>query len=225
MSTQIIVDQDLVKYLEKVGYRSDSVIDQLVKETAALGSVAQMQIAPEQGQFLKIIVKISQSNKCLEIGRFTGLSTLCIAKGLPKKGSITTIDNSDEFLPIAQKYWQMAGVSNKIDSIIGDGVEVMQSFIDRQYFFDLIFIDADKNNYPNYYELSLPLLRPNGIVIIDNMLWHGDVADDTKIDKETRTIRTLNQSIQSDERVDFSLLPLADGLSFIRKKNNLILKN
>ena len=225
MSTQIIVDQDLVKYLEKVGYRSDSVIDQLVKETAALGSVAQMQIAPEQGQFLKIIVKISQSNKCLEIGRFTGLSTLCIAKGLPKKGSITTIDNSDEFLPIAQKYWQMAGVSNKIDSIIGDGVEVMQSFIDRQYFFDLIFIDADKNNYPNYYELSLPLLRPNGIVIIDNMLWHGDVADDTKTDKQTRTIRNLNQSIQSDERVDFCLLPLSDGLSFIRKKNNLILKN
>ena len=225
MSTQITVDKDLVKYLEKVGYRSDPVIDQLVKETTALGSVAQMQIAPEQGQFLEIIVKISQSNKCLEIGRFTGLSTLCMAKGLPEKGSITTIDNSDEFLPIAQKYWQMAGVSNKIVSIIGAGGEVMQSFIDRQYFFDLIFIDADKNNYPNYYELSLPLLRPNGIVIIDNMLWHGDVADDTKTDKETRTIRTLNQSIQSDERVDFSLLPLSDGLSFIRKKNNLILKN
>jgi len=218
MSTQITVDKDLVKYLEKVGYRSDPVIDQLVKETAALGSVAQMQIAPEQGQFLEIIVKISQSNKCLEIGRFTGLSTLCMAKGLPETGSITTIDNSDEFLPIAQKYWQMAGVSNKIVSIIGAGAEVMQSFIDRQYFFDLIFIDADKNNYPNYYELSLPLLRPNGIVIIDNMLWHGDVADDTKTDKETRTIRTLNQSIQSDERVDFSLLPLSDGLSFIRKK-------
>ena len=218
MSTQITVDQDLVKYLEKVGYRSDPVIDQLVKETTALGSVAQMQIAPEQGQFLEIIVKISQSNKCLEIGRFTGLSTLCMAKGLPETGSITTIDNSDEFLPIAQKYWQMAGVSNKIVSIIGAGAEVMQSFIDRQYFFDLIFIDADKNNYPNYYELSLPLLRPNGIVIIDNMLWHGDVADDTKTDKETRTIRTLNQSIQSDERVDFSLLPLSDGLSFIRKK-------
>ena len=225
MSTQITVDKDLVKYLEKVGYRSDPVIDQLVKETAALGSVAQMQIAPEQGQFLEIIVKISQSNKCLEIGRFTGLSTLCMAKGLPETGSITTIDNSDEFLPIAQKYWQMAGVSNKIVSIIGAGAEVMQSFIDRQYFFDLIFIDADKNNYPNYYELSLPLLRPNGIVIIDNMLWHGDVADDTKTDKETRTIRTLNQSIQSDERVDFCLLPLSDGLSFIRKKNNLILKN
>ena len=218
MSTQITVDQDLVEYLEKFGYRSDPVIDQLVKETAALGGVAQMQIAPEQGQFLEIIVKISQSKKCLEIGRFTGLSTLCMAKGLPEQGVVTTIDNSDEFLPIAQKYWRMAGVLNKIDSIIGAGVEVMQSFIDRQHFFDLIFIDADKNNYPNYYELSLLLLRPNGIIIIDNMLWHGDVADDAKTDKETRTIRTLNQFIQSDERVDFSLLPLSDGLSFIRKK-------
>ena len=141
-----------------------------------------------------------------------------MAKGLTKEGIITTIDNSDEFLPIAQKYWRIAGVINKIDSIIGAGVEVMQSFIDRQHFFDLIFIDADKNNYPNYYELSLLLLRPNGIIIIDNMIWHGDVADDTKTDKETRTIRTLNQFIQSDERVDFSLLPLSDGLSFIRKK-------
>jgi len=218
MSTQITVDQDLVEYLEKFGYRSDPVIDQLVKETAALGSVAQMQIAPEQGQFLEIIVKISQSKKCLEIGRFTGLSTLCMAKGLPEQGVVTTIDNSDEFLPIAQKFWRMAGVFNKIDSIIGAGVEVMQSFIDRQHFFDLIFIDADKNNYPNYYELSLLLLRPNGIIIIDNMLWHGDVADDAKTDKETRTIRTLNQFIQSDERVNFSLLPLSDGLSFIIKK-------
>ena len=151
MSTQITVDKDLVKYLEKVGYRSDPVIDQLVKETAALGSVAQMQIAPEQGQFLEIIVKISQSNKCLEIGRFTGLSTLCMAKGLPETGSITTIDNSDEFLPIAQKYWQMAGVSNKIDSIIGAGVEVMQSFIDRQY-----FCAIGKNSS----ELSIVVIEP-----------------------------------------------------------------
>lgn len=218
MSTQIIVDLNIVKYLEKVGYRSDSVIDQLVQETAALGSIAKMQIAPEQGQFLEMIVKISKSNKCLELGRFTGLSTLCIAKGLSKNGSITTIDNSNEFLSIAQKYWQIAGVSNKIDSIMGDGLEVMQSFIDRQYFFDLIFIDADKNNYPNYYELSLTLLRPNGIIIIDNMLWHGDVADESKIDIQTNTIRDLNKKIQTDERIEFSLLPLSDGLSFIRKK-------
>ena len=218
MSTQIEINKQLVNYLQSVGYRQDPIIDTLVKETKALGEVAIMQIAPEQGQFLKIIVKIAKAKRCLEIGRFTGLSTLCMAKGLPEDGKVVAVDNSEEFLSLANKFWKQADVLDKIESIIGDGVEVMQSYIDRQYSFDLIFIDADKNNYPNYYELSLPLLRPNGIVIIDNMLWHGDVANDTKTDKETRTIRTLNQSIQSDERVDFSLLPLADGLSFIRKK-------
>ena len=112
----------------------------------------------------------------------------------------------------------MAKVDLKIESIIGEGVEVMQSMIDRQFTFDLIFIDADKNNYPNYYELSLQLLPANGIIIIDNMLWHGDVADKSKTDVQTNTIRDLNKKIQGDERVEFSLLPLSDGLSFIRKK-------
>ena len=218
MSTQIGINEKLISYLETIGYRSNIVIDKLVNETRALGSVAQMQIAPEQGQFLKIIVKISQSKNCLEIGRFTGLSTLCIARGLPVNGKIITVDNSKEFLSLAEKYWKMAEVESKIESIVGEGVEVMQSMIDRQFTFDLIFIDADKNNYPNYYELSLQLLPNNGIIIIDNMLWHGDVADERKTDILTNTIRDLNKQIQTDERVEFSLLPLSDGLSFIRKK-------
>ena len=218
MSTQIEISKKLIRYLETTGYRSDKVIDQLVAETSKLGGVAQMQIAPEQGQFLEIIVKISQAKNCLEIGRFTGLSSLCIAKGLPANGKIIAVDNSDEFLKIAEKYWKMAMVDSKIESVIGAGVEVMQSMIDRQHFFDFIFIDADKNNYPNYYELALKLLRPNGIIIIDNVLWHGDVADENKNDTQTKTIRDLNKKIQQDERIDFSLLPLSDGLSFIRKK-------
>ena len=218
MSTQIGINEKLISYLETIGYRSDTVIDKLVNETRALGSVAQMQIAPEQGQFLKIIVKISQSKNCLEIGRFTGLSTLCMAKGLPLNGKIIAVDNSKKFLSLAEKYWKMAEVESKIESIIGEGVEVMQSMIDRQFTFDLIFIDADKDNYPNYYELSLQLLSTNGIIIIDNMLWHGDVADESKKDILTNTIRDLNKKIQTDERVEFSLLPLSDGLSFIRKK-------
>ena len=218
MSTQIGINEKLIQYLETIGYRSDEVIDKLVVETLALGSVAQMQIAPEQGQFLEIIVKISQAKNCLEIGRFTGLSSLCIAKGLSENGKIVAVDNSDEFLSMAQKYWKMAGVEKKIESIIGAGTDVMQSMVDRQHSFDFIFIDADKNNYPNYYELSLQLLRPNGIIIIDNMLWHGDVADENKTDSQTNTIRDLNKKIQQDERVNFSLLPLSDGLSFIRKK-------
>ena len=218
MSTQIEINKQLVNYLQSVGYRQDSIIDTLVKETKALGEVAIMQIAPEQGQLLEIIVKIAKAKRCLEIGRFTGLSTLCMAKGLPEDGKIIAVDNSDEFLSLANKFWEQANVLDKIESVIGQGVEVMQSYIDRQFSFDLIFIDADKNNYPHYYELSLELLPSNGIIIIDNMLWGGDVVDLSIKDTQTVTIRSLNAKIQKDERIEFSLLPLSDGLSFIRKK-------
>ena len=218
MSTQIEINKQLVSYLQTVGYRRDPIIDKLVKETKALGNLAQMQIAPEQGQFLEIIVAISKAKKCLEIGRFTGLSTLCMARGLPDNGKIISIDNSDEFSSLANKFWKQADIQHKIESVIGQGVEVMQSYVDRQFSFDLIFIDADKNNYPHYYELSLELLPSNGIIIIDNMLWGGDVVDLSIKDTQTETIRSLNTKIQKDERVHFSLLPLSDGLSFIRKK-------
>ena len=218
MSTQTKIDESLVKYLQNVGYRKDKIIDDLADETSKLGSVSQMQIAKEQGQFLEIITKLSKAKSCLEVGRFTGMSTLFIARGLSAEGKITTIDNSDEFLSLAKKYWDLDNMSSKIESIIGDGVEIMQSMIDRQHSYDFIFIDADKNNYLNYYELSLSLVPSNGIIIIDNMLWHGDVADEKKNDSQTNTIRDLNTKIQNDSRVDFSLLPLSDGLSFIRKK-------
>ena len=218
MSNQIPIDEKLIKYLRTKGYRSDNIIDNLVRETLALGNIARMQIAPEQGQFLEIIVSITKSNKCLEVGRFTGLSSLCIAKGLTENGKLVSIDNSDEFLSLAQKYWKLAGVDSKIESVIGDAVEVMQSMVDRQHSFDFIFIDADKSNYPHYYELSLQLIPPNGIIIIDNMLWHGDVADEEKQDTQTKTIRDLNLKIQKDDRINYSLLPLSDGLSFIQKK-------
>jgi len=218
MSTQTEINEALVQYLQSVGYREDKIITALENETLKLGSVSQMQIAKEQGQFLEMITKISNAKNCLEIGRFTGMSTLFLARGLPELGKVVTVDNSDEFLSVAKKYWELDNMSSKIESIIGDGVEVMQSMIDRQQSYDLIFIDADKNNYPNYYELSLNLLVSNGIIIIDNMLWHGDVADETKQDSQTKTIRDLNLKIQNDTRVEFSLLPLSDGLSFIRKK-------
>jgi len=218
MSNQIIIDEKLIKYLQTNGYRSDDIIDKLVAETSALGNVARMQIAPEQGQFLEIIVNITKSRNCLEIGRFTGLSSLCIAKGLTEKGKLISIDNSDEFLSLAQKYWKMAGVDKKIESVIADGVDVMQSMVDRKHYFDFIFIDADKNNYPQYYELSLQLISQNGLIIIDNMLWHGDVANLEKQDTQTKTIRDLNLKIKKDNRVNYSLLPLSDGLSFIQKK-------
>ena len=218
MSNQIIINKKLVDYLEKVGYRSDKITDKLIQDTQALGNVAQMQIAPEQGQFLEMLVKISKASKCLEIGRFTGLSTVYIAKGLPDDGKVITIDISDEFLDLSIKYWKLAEVDKKIDSIIGSGVEVMQSMIDRQDYFDLIFIDADKNNYPHYYELAIHLLPQNGIILIDNMLWHGDVADENVKDETTQTIRDLNLAVQQDQRVDYTLLPFSDGVLFVAKK-------
>ena len=199
MSTQLKINEDLIQYLQKVGYRKDSLVDELEKETKALGKVAQMQIAKEQGQFLEIIVNISKAKSCLEIGRFTGLSTLYMGRGLPSDGKIITVDNSEEFLALAQKYWDKDGLTSKIESIIGSGVDVMQSLIDRQHTFDVIFIDADKNNYPNYYELSLSLVPSNGIIIIDNMLWHGDVADTSKNDSQTKTIRDLSLQINQDD--------------------------
>ena len=141
-----------------------------------------------------------------------------MAKGLPNDGKIIAIDNSDEFLSLANKFWKKANIQHKIESVIGQGLDVMQSYIDRQFFFDLIFIDADKNNYLNYYELSLELLPSNGIILIDNMLWGGDVADLSNNDIQTETIRSLNAKIRKDERVDFSLIPISDGLLLIRKK-------
>ena len=218
MSTQIEINKSLVNYLSRIGYRPDSVVDKLIKETQKLGTTAQMQIAPEQGKFLEIIVKLMKAKNCLEIGRFTGLSTLSIAKGLPHDGTILTIDNSIEFQDLAEKYWEKAKVKHKIKSIIGEGTEVLQSLQDRQIFFDFIFIDADKNNYDNYYELSLNLVSSNGLIVIDNMLWDGDVADLAITDKSTKSIRVLNKKILEDTRVEFSLLPFADGLSLIRKK-------
>lgn len=218
MSTQIEITKDIVNYLSSYSYRSDKIIDELVAETRNLGDISEMQIAPEQGQFLELLVKLSRSKLCLEIGRFTGLSSLCMAKGLPNDGKVYSIDNSEEFLGIAKKYWEKAKVNNKIESILGQGINVLNELINKKKFFDLIFIDADKNNYITYYNLSLKLLKTNGLIVIDNVLWGGDVAQKSTENKSTNIIHSLNKKILNDNKVEFSLLPLADGISLIRKK-------
>ena len=217
MSSQIEIKKNLLNYLMSYGYRRDLIIDALIKETRKLGNVSQMQISAEQGQFMELIVKLTCSKLCLEIGRFTGLSSLCIAKGLPKGGKVITIDNSEEFLPIAKKYWKKAKVNNKIQSIIGEGSNTLKEFVKKKIFFDLIFIDADKYNYHKYYELSLNLLKSNGLMLVDNVLWDGQVAVKNNKDKIADTIHKFNKKILNDKRVDFSLIPLADGIYLIRK--------
>jgi len=217
MSLQIEIKKNLVKYLSNYGCRKDIIIDKLIEETRNLGNISRMQISAEQGKFLEILVKLTCSKLCLEIGRFTGLSSLCIAKGLPKKGKVITIDNSEEFLPIAEKYWKKAKVNKKIKSIIGEGTHVLNKLIEKKKFFDLIFIDADKNNYLYYYELSLNLLKSNGIIVVDNVLWDGEVALKNNRSKIANTIHVFNKKILNDKRVEFSMLPLADGISLIRK--------
>ena len=218
MSNQIEIDNNIIKYLSTYSYKPNKVVDALITETKKLGEVAKMQISPEQGQFIELLVKITKAKNCLEIGRFTWLSTLFIAKGLQKNGKIFSVDNSNEFLNFAKRYWKMAKVDNKIVSIFEDGNIALKNFIDDKIYFDLIFIDADKNNYENYYNLSLKLLRKNGLILIDNVLWKGEVAKRKKSDSTSKFIDKLNKKIFSDKRVELSILPIADGLAFIRKK-------
>ena len=217
MSSQIEINKNLLKYLLKYGYRNDLIIDALINETRNLGNVARMQISAEQGQFLELIIKLTGSKLCLEIGRFTGLSSLCIAKGLPKKGKVITIDNSEEFLPIAEKYWKKAKVSKKVQSVTGEGIHILKEFVKNKFFFDLIFIDADKANYTNYFDFALNLVKRNGLIIFDNVLWHGDVAKKNITDNQTELMRKFNTYIKNDKRTEKKILPIGDGLTICRK--------
>ena len=218
MSSQIEIKKNIIKYLSEFGFKKDTLIKKLIIETQKLGRVAKMQISAEQAKFLELITKLISAKKCLEVGRFTGLSSLSIARSLPKNGQIITIDNSDEFTDIAQKYWKRAKVYKKIKSINGNGIDTLNYLISKNNCFDLIFIDADKSNYPKYYELSLKLLKKNGLLLIDNVLWDGEVTNLKNGSKVSKILHLLNKKIANDKRVDFVLLPLADGISLIRKK-------
>ena len=216
MSSQIEINKNTIQYLDLFGYKNDKNINQLVNETKKLGNVSKMQISAGQGKFIEIIVKMIKPKNCLEIGRFTGLSSMCIARGLPKGGKLYAVDNSRELIDIAEKYWKIDKVKKNIISIIADGKDTMKNFLNKKILFDFIFIDADKNNYLNYYKLSIKLLNKGGVLIFDNMLWGGNVTKNTK-DKTAKTIHDLNKFILQDKRIDFSLLPIADGVSIIRK--------
>jgi len=220
LSNQTIqLNQELYEYLLSVSLRESQVLKDLRVATAAL-SGANMQIAPEQGQFMALLVKIIGAKRLIEIGTYTGYSTLVCALAL-SDGKIIAIDSDSASTSIAQDFWQQAKVDHLIDLRIGDAQDILQSLLHKNLLkgsIDFVFIDADKINYPIYYELSLELIRKNGIILFDNVLWGGAVVDEKNQDRNTTAIRNLNLHLLDDPRVDISLVPIGDGLTIARKK-------
>ena len=207
------------EYLQAVSLREPDVLRRLRAETASL-SQAQMQIAPEQGQLMALLVQLLGARKTLEVGVFTGYSSLAVALALPVDGRIVACDVSEEWTNIARRYWREAGVSEKIDLRLAPALETLDELLaDGQAgTFDFAFIDADKGNYDGYYERSLELVKPGGLLAIDNVLWSGRVADPSAEDEDTAAIRALNRKLHEDERVALSLVPIADGLTLALKR-------
>lgn len=213
------LSDDLYQYILNVGVRESELLRQLREETA-LDSMSRMQISPEQGQFLSLLVQISGARKALEIGTFTGYSSICIAQALAPQGVLTCCDVDEKWTRIAQRYWQKAEIENKITLKLQPAINTLKDLLKcgEGYSFDFIFIDADKESYMDYYELSLRLLKPAGLIVVDNVLWNGAVIDPTKNDVDTKAIRNFNTQLKNDNRVDISLVPISDGLTIIRKK-------
>ncbi|MEH2348704.1 MAG: class I SAM-dependent methyltransferase [Nostoc sp.] len=213
------LDNQLYNYLLSVSLREPEILLKLRQETASHPR-STMQISPEQGQFMRLLVQLIGAKKTLEVGVFTGYSSLSVALALPEDGKIIAADVSEEFTAIARRYWQQAGVADKIDLRLAPGLETLDRLLatGEAETFDFAFIDADKENYDGYYERSLQLVRPGGLIAIDNVLWSGQVADPQNQDESTQAIRALNEKLHYDERVTISLVPIADGLTLAIKR-------
>ena len=192
----------------------------LRKETAAMPN-AQMQIGADQGQFMQLLARLLPAHRYLEIGVFTGYSSLAMALGMPDDGKIVACDVSKEYTDIARRYWRDAGVEKKIDLQLGPALETLERLVANGNTgkFDIAFIDADKTNVDNYYEYVMRLIRPNGLILIDNVLWSGAVVDEENDDEETKALRAINAKAANDKRVDATLLSIGDGLLMARKRN------
>lgn len=212
------VSDQLYDYLLSASLREPEILQALRQETAN-HPMSQMQIAPEQGQFMALLVKLMGAKQALEVGVFTGYSALAVALALPADGKLVACDISEEYTAIAQRYWQQAGIAAKVDLRIAPALETLDQLLaeGQANRFDFAFIDADKSSYPLYYERALQLVRSGGLIVIDNVLWSGRVANPEVQDHRTAMIREFNQMLHQDERISLSLLAIADGLTLALK--------
>jgi predicted O-methyltransferase YrrM len=213
----LCLTEELYEYMLSVSLREPDILRELRLETAQ-DENAHMQISPEQGQFMALLVKLLGAKRTLEIGVYTGYSSLCIGLGLPEDGRVIACDVNREWTDTAERYWRKAGVQDRIELHLGPAQQTLEGFCaEGTDSFDFAFIDADKKNYDMYYEYCLQLIRPGGLIAIDNMLWKGAVADAAVNDDDTVAIRALNRKIHADPRVEISLVPIADGLALARR--------
>ncbi|MFQ5513765.1 MAG: O-methyltransferase [Myxococcota bacterium] len=207
----------LHRYLIEHGTPPDEIQQELIAETERLGPIALMQIAPEQGALLTLLGRLIGARQAIEVGTFTGYSALCIARALVPGGRLLCCDVSEEWAAIARRYWEKAGVADRIELRLGPAFTTLESLPEHEWI-DLAFIDADKEGYVAYYEALLARLRPNGLILVDNVLWGGRVADPSDTGEQTAAIRRFNDHVARDTRVDRVLLPVSDGLTLLRKR-------
>jgi predicted O-methyltransferase YrrM len=220
MASQTIgISDELAAYVRQYGTREPDVLARLREETAPIPQHG-MQIAPEQGALLALLVELAGARRCIEVGTFTGYSSTAVALALPDDGQLVCCDVSEEWTTLARRYWGEAGVAEKIDLRIAPAVETLDQLLaaGEEGTFDFAFIDADKAGYDGYYERLLRLVRPGGLIALDNMLWGGAVLDEDSDDGDTKAIRALNAKLATDDRVSLCLLPIADGVTLARRR-------
>jgi predicted O-methyltransferase YrrM len=210
------LSSDVHAYLVAHGTPVDEIQQELIAATEALGPISRMQVAPEQGALLTMLCRLVDARHAVEVGTFTGYSALCLARGLSADGQLVCCDVSDEWTSIGRPYWERAGVADRIELRLGPAADTLRA-MPTDSNIDLAFIDADKGGYLTYYEELLPRLRPNGLILVDNVLWSGRVADPEATDADTEAIRAFNDHVADDDRVDTVMLPIADGLTLLRK--------
>lgn len=216
--TTNVLPDSIYQYLCSVSLREPAVLAELREVTRTLPR-ASMQLSPEEGQFIGLLIRMIGARKCLEVGVFTGYSSTCIASAMPPEGRLIACDVNDEWTAIARRFWDKAGVADRIDLRLGPGIDILDALLAGGHAgtFDFAFIDADKGNYLNYYERALKLVRSGGLVAIDNTLWYGKPADPGNHDPDTEAIREVNRRVHADMRVTMSLVPIGDGLTLALK--------